>query len=65
LLVFFDETGQEVFRLDSLVLRQRMERALLYVLEKAYLRGMTYQKFTRDKTIGKLKVESSSAASGG
>jgi len=64
-LVFFDETGREVFRLDSLVLRQRMERALLYVLENAYLRGMTYQQFTRGKTIEKRKVESSSAASGG
>ena len=55
-LVFFDEGGTEVFRLESLVLRQRMERALLYVLEKAYARGMTYQQFTRDKTIEKLKA---------
>ena len=55
-VVFFDATGKEVFRLESLVLRQRMERALLYVLEKAYLRGMTYQQFTREKTIEKLKA---------
>jgi len=56
-LLFFDEAGNEVFRLESLVLRQRMERALLYVLEKAYLEGMTYQQFTRQKTIESLKRE--------
>ena len=45
-----------MFRLDSLVLRQRMERAFLYLLEKAYLSGMTYQQFTRAKTIEKLQA---------
>lgn len=64
-LAFFDESGQEVFRLESLVLRQRMERALLYVLEKAYLNGTTYQQFTRAKTIEKLRNEASNPAPGG
>ncbi len=64
-LLFFDESGQEVFRLESLVLRQRMERALLYVLEKAYLNGTTYQQFTRAKTIEKLKNEASNRTAGG
>jgi hypothetical protein len=54
-----------VFRVDSLVLRQRMERAMLYVLEKAYLRGMTYQQFTRAKTIEKLKANGSLGTPGG
>jgi thioredoxin-related protein len=63
-LVFFDEAGEEVFRLDSLVLRQRMERALRYVLEKAYLQGKTYQQFTREKTIEKLKAQRAPAAAG-
>ena len=53
-LVFFDENGNEAFRLESLVLRQRLERALLYVLDKAYEQGMTYQEFTRMKTIERL-----------
>jgi len=56
-MVFFDEGGQEVFRLESQVLRQRMERALLYVLERAYADGTTYQQFTRAKTIEKLNAE--------
>ena len=56
-MVFFDEGGKEVFRLESQVLRQRMERALLYVLEKAYADGTTYQQFTRARTIEKLNAE--------
>jgi len=56
-MVFFDEGGREVFRLESQVLRQRMERALLYVLERAYADGTTYQQFTRAKTIEKLSAE--------
>ena len=63
-LVFFDEAGQEVFRLESLILRQRMERALLYVLDKAYARGMTYQQFTREKTNEKLKAAKASETGG-
>lgn len=55
-MVFFDEGGQEVFRLESQVLRKRMERALLYVLEGAYADGTTYQQFTRAKTIEELSA---------
>jgi len=58
-IVFFNEEGAEVFRLESLVLHQRMERALLYVLEKAYARDMTYQQFTREKSIEKIKTAQS------
>ena len=54
--VFFDESGKEVFRVESLVLRQRTERGLMYVLEKAYDRGETYQEFTRKKTIEKMQA---------
>lgn len=53
-MVFFDEGGREVFRLGSQVMRQRMERAMLYVLEGAYADGTTYQQFTRAKTIEEL-----------
>jgi thioredoxin-related protein len=56
-MVFFDEGGREVFRFESQVLRQRMERALLYVLERAYADGTTFQQFTRAKTIEKLNAK--------
>jgi thioredoxin-related protein len=36
-LVFFDERGQEVYRLDSELLRERTEGSLQLVLEKGYL----------------------------
>jgi thioredoxin-related protein len=55
-MVFFDEGGQEVFRLESQVHRNRMERALLYVLEGAYANGTTYQQFTRARTIEELNA---------
>jgi thioredoxin-related protein len=55
-MVFFDEGGQEVFRLESQVLRQRMERALPYVLERPCADGTTYQQFTRAKTNEKLNA---------
>ena len=35
-IVFFDEAGQEVLRLDSETLRYRMEGTLQLVLEKEY-----------------------------
>jgi thioredoxin-related protein len=56
-MVFFDEGGREVFRLESQVLRKRMERALLFVLEEAYADGTTYQQFTRAKTIEELNAK--------
>lgn len=53
-LVFFDEAGREVLRIDAVVYRQRMARALQYVLEKAYLRDIAFQRFTREKTLERL-----------
>lgn len=52
-LLFFDERGNEVLRTDALVLRQRMMNSLLYVLEHAYEKGWTYQRFARSKAIEK------------
>jgi len=52
-LVFFDEHGQQVLKVDTLVLRQRMVNSLNYVLEKAYERGMSYQRFARTKALEK------------
>jgi thioredoxin-related protein len=53
-LVFFDEAGQQVFKVDSLVLHQRMLNSLEYVLEKAYEQGMTYQRFARSKALKQI-----------
>ncbi len=50
-LIFFDEKGNEVLRTDTLVLRQRMMNSLNYVLERAYKKGWTYQRFARSKGI--------------
>lgn len=50
-LVFFARNGREVLRFDSLVLRQRMERALRYVLDEIYENGSTYQQFTREQSL--------------
>jgi thioredoxin-related protein len=53
-MVFFDEAGREVLRIDAVVYRQRMARALQYVLDKAYLRGIHFQRYTREKTLQRL-----------
>ena len=53
-LVFFDEGGKEVLRIDALALNQRMARAMGYVLDKAYLRGIHFQRYTREKSLERL-----------
>jgi len=55
-MIFFDEAGREVLRNDSLSYRQRMSRSLQYVLDKAYLRGISFQRYTREKTMEHLKA---------
>lgn len=56
-LLFFDERGAEVLKTDTLVLRQRMRNSLLYVLERAYAQGMSYQRFARSKSLEKLQKQ--------
>jgi len=48
-LLFFDEQGRQVLETDALVLRQRMMNSCLLVLEKAYAKDWTYQRFARSK----------------
>lgn len=55
-MVFFDEAGREVLRNDSLSYRQRTLRSLQYVLDKAYLRGILFQRYTREKSIERLNA---------
>ena len=46
-LVFFNEHGDEVMRIDSVVRLYRLRRVLRFVLEKGYLEDPTYQLWRR------------------
>lgn len=59
-LLFFEENGNEVLRVDTLVLRQRMMNSLNYVLERAYKKGWTYQRFARSKGIARSREKQKS-----
>jgi len=50
-LLFFDEQGNQVLETDSLVQRTRMLNSLNFVLERAYEKNWTYQRFARSKAI--------------
>jgi thioredoxin-related protein len=54
-LLFFDERGHEVLRTDALVQRQRMLNSVHFVLERAYEKGWTYQRFARTKASERQK----------
>lgn len=56
-MLFFNESGNEVLRTDAMVLNQRMDNSLNYVLEKAYEMGWTYQRFARTKSIQRLNSQ--------
>ena len=40
-LIFFDEHGKEIFRIDSVIHLYRMQRVLSYILSKGYLKQPT------------------------
>ena len=44
-LVFFDERGEEIIRVDSVVRLYRLRGVLEYVLERGYLQAPTYQRW--------------------
>lgn len=52
-LIFFNEKGEKVLETDALVKRQRMMNSLNFVLERAYEKNWTYQRFARAKGIEK------------
>lgn len=56
-ILLFDEHGKLRQLIDFPVLHQRFKRSLLYMTEKAYARGITYQRFTREKTAERLQRE--------
>ena len=50
-LLYFNETGQAVFRTDAVVERKRMLNATGLVLDRAYEKGWSYQRYARTKAI--------------
>ncbi|MGD8583595.1 MAG: hypothetical protein PVF06_13205, partial [Gammaproteobacteria bacterium] len=56
-IVFFDEAGQEVLRLDSETLRYRMEGTLQLVLERAYENDAQLQRWRREKAIEAIRID--------
>jgi thioredoxin-related protein len=60
-LLFFNEQGDLVLETDALVLRQRMMNSLNYVLERAYEKGWSYQRFARSKAIERQQARQGQA----
>lgn len=50
-LILIDPNGNESMKTDALVLKQRMMNSLNYMLEAAYEKGWTYQRFARSQAI--------------
>ena len=61
-LAFFDEQGSLVLKTDALVLRQRMMNSLFYVLERAYEKGWSYQRFARSRAIERRQKQPDQSA---
>jgi thioredoxin-related protein len=53
-LAFFDPSGNLVMQSDALMLRQRLNNTLSYVLEKAYTEGISFQRFARRRSIARM-----------
>jgi thioredoxin-related protein len=56
-LMFFDEKGNPVLSTDALILKGRMMNSLNFVLERAYLKGWTYQRFARTKSLERIQQQ--------
>jgi hypothetical protein len=54
-ILFFDEDGEEVMRLDSETLRFRMEGSLQLVLERAHEQDAQLQRWRRTKAIESIR----------
>jgi thioredoxin-related protein len=48
-MVFFDERGREVFRIDAYLRPFHLAGALEYVAGRAYLKEPSFQRFLQDK----------------
>lgn len=52
-LLFFNEKGNNVLSTDAYVGEGRMMNSIGFMLEKAYKKGWTYQRFARSKSIAR------------
>ena len=50
-LLYADEAGQTVFKTDAVLERQRMLNACGLVLERAYEKGWSYQRYARSRAL--------------
>lgn len=57
-IVLLTEKGKEVLKTDALVMRLRMVNSMKYVVEKAYTKGWTFQRFGREKGRAKARKKS-------
>ena len=57
--VLYDPDGNESMKTDALVLKQRMMNSLSYMLEEAYKKGWTYQRYARSQAIQRITSEKS------
>jgi thioredoxin-related protein len=55
-IIFFDERGEEIIRVDSVIGFRRMRAVLDYILSGAYRTGVTFQKYRRDLWIESLQL---------
>lgn len=53
-ILLFNDKGNEVLKTDALVMRLRMVNSMKYVIERAYEKGWTFQRFGRE--VGRAKV---------
>lgn len=56
-VVFFDERGKEVFRIDSVVRLYRLRGVLQYVLAKGYLEAPTFQRWREMQSQGQAEEQ--------
>ena len=56
-LLFIDEKGKQVLDTDALVMENRMMNSMGLVLEKAYQKGWTYQRFARSKSMERMRKQ--------
>ena len=54
-LLFFDEQGQEIIRVDSTVQLYRLSKVLKYILDKEYRRYPLFQRWHTEQVIQEQK----------
>lgn len=54
-IIFFDERGKEIIRVDSVIGFRRLRGVLSYVQSGAYRTGVSYQKYRRELWVKELR----------